>query len=210
MNIKLKHTVLIGAALACTGFFGGALVAQDHKGHDHGDMQGGMDPEAMMQQYLEMSKPDEHHAKMAAMAGKWNQTIKHWMDPSAPPEISQGTYIIKPIMGGRYMEESATSEMMGMPFEGKAISGYDKVAKKYFSVWIDNFGTGVMMMTGDYNSKGQLVLEGEFSDPMSPSGTSWMREVLTSQGADRSMMEMYGKMDGEIVKMMEITGTRAH
>lgn len=209
MNIKPKYTIVLGAALVGVGFFGGALVAQDHKGHDHGDMQGGMDPADMMQQYLEMSKPDEHHAKLAVNAGKWDHTIKHWMDPSAPPEVSQGTYTIKPIMGGRYMEESAKSEMMGMPFEGKAISGYDKVAGHYFSVWIDNFGTGVMTMTGDYNSKGQLVLEGEFSDPMSPSGISWMREVLTNQGADRSKMEMYTKKDGEIVKVMEITGTRA-
>jgi hypothetical protein len=209
MNIKPKHTVLVGAALVGIGFFGGALVAQDHKGHDHGDMQDAMDPEAMMQQWMEMSKPDEHHAKLASHAGTWNQTIKHWMDPSAPPEISQGVSTIKPIMGGRYMEDSVKSEMMGMPFEGKALSGFDKVAGHYFSVWIDNFGTGVMTMTGDYNSKGQLVLEGEFSDPMSPSGVSWMREVLTSQGPDRSMMEMYSKVEGEIVKVMEITGTRA-
>lgn len=210
MNSSLRKTVIAGAALVSAGFFGGILVAQDHAGHDHADHAAGQDMEQMMQMYIEMSKPDEHHAKLAQHAGKWKQTIKHFMDPSAPPEVTTGTYTITPIMGGRFFDERADSTMMGLPFEGRAISGYDKVAGHYFSVWLDNFGTGVLMMTGDYNSKGQLVLEGEYSDPMSPSGKSWMREVLTSQGNDRSMMEMYGKMDGQVVKMMEISAVRAH
>lgn len=208
--MNLKQKLAVGAALVGAGFFGGALVAQDHKGHDHGMMQGQQKMDPMMEAMIKAGTPGAQHARLAAGAGKWTNTIKHWMDPSAPPMVSQGTYEIKPIMGGRYMEESAHSEMMGMAFEGKAISGYDNVAGQYFSVWIDNMGTGIAVLTGDYNDKGQLVLEGEFSDPMSPSGKSWMREVLSTNGADRSTMEMYSKMDGEIVRVMEITGVREH
>ncbi|MCB9847560.1 MAG: DUF1579 domain-containing protein [Phycisphaeraceae bacterium] len=206
MDLKLRHTITAGAALVGIGFFGGALVAQDH---DHMGQGGDIDMEAMMQIYTELAKPDEHHAKIAQHAGKWNQTIKQWMEPGAPPEVSTGTYTITPILGGRYFDERADSTMMGMPFEGRAISGYDRIAKHYFSAWIDTWGTGILLMTGDYNEKGQLVLEGEYSDPMAPSGKSWMREVLTFVGPDKTNMEMFGKMDGQVVKMMEIQGVRA-
>ncbi len=209
MNFKLKHTLALGATLGLAGFFGGTLVAQDHHGHDHGHMaEGEMTPEQMMEMYMAYAQPDEHHAKLGKGVGKWKQTIKHWMDPSAPPEVSEGTFVSKPIMGGRYFEETVNTEMMGMPFEGRAITGYDRVAGHYFSVWFDTFGTGVLLMTGDYNSKGQLVLEGEYSDPMAPSGKSWMREVITMQGNNHSKLEMYAKKDGQIIKNMEINSTR--
>ncbi len=214
MNLKMKYAVVAGAALVGAGFFGGALVAQDHKGHEgHNHAMGehqAPDMNAMMEAFMKASTPGEQHAKMMQGVGMWDNTIKHWMDPSSPPDVSQGTYEIKSIMDGRYTLEKANSVMMGMPFEGMAIGGYDNVAGHYFSVWFDNFGTGVIVLTGDYNDKGQLVLEGEMSDPTSPSGKSWMREVITHQGANRTTMDMYSKMDGQIIKVMEIKGVRKH
>ena len=210
MNLKLKHTIAIGAALVGVGYFGGALIAQDHKGHDHSMHEGQQEMDPKMEACMKAAIPGEHHARLNGFVGKWDQTIKFWMDPSEPPSVSQGTYESKWIMGGRFLDESVHSVMMGMPFEGKAIGGYDNVAGHYFSVWIDNFGTGVAIGTGDFNEKGQLVLEGMVSDPTSPSGKSWMREVMTSQGPDRAMMEMYSKIDGQIVKVMEIKSTRAY
>lgn len=213
MNLKLKYTVAIGAALVGAGFFGGALIAQDHKGHDHAmpGEQSEMDP--MMEAFMLAATPGKQHARLNAFTGKWDQTVKFWMDPldpSQPPQVSQGTYESKWILGGRYLEERAISTIMEMPFEGRAIAGYDNVAGHYFSIWIDTFSTGPAVLTGNFNDEGQLVLEGFGSDPTAPSGKSWMREVITSHGANRVTMEMYAKMDGKIVRTMEIKSKRAH
>ena len=216
MNLKLKHTLAIGATLVGVGFFGGALVAQDHKGHDHAGhdhdgMQGDMDPEKMMEMYMEMGAPVEQHARLAAFSGKWNQTQKHWMEPGAPPMISEAVFTSEMIMGGRYMVDHVKSEFMGAPFEGRGLTGYDRASKQYFSVWFDNFGTGLMMTYGDFNEKGELVMEGEWSDPMSPSGKSWVKTKSSMSGANRSKYEMWGKgEDGKPSKMMEIKSTRAY
>jgi len=216
MNMKMKYAIVAGAALVGAGFFGGALVAQDHKGHDHGGhnhngMQGDMDPAAMMEAYLEMGKPVVQHAKLAAFTGKWDQTQKHWMEPTAPPMISEAKYSSEMIMGGRYMVDHVESEFMGTPFEGRGITGYDRAAKRFFSVWYDSFGTGLMITYGDFNDKGELVMEGEWSDPMSPSGKSWVKTKATIVSSDRSKFEMWGKgPDGAKTKMMEINSTRAH
>jgi hypothetical protein len=36
-----------------------------------------------------------------------------------------------------------------MPFEGISTLGYDNAKKTFFSTWIDNMGTGMMVMEGN-------------------------------------------------------------
>ena len=38
--------------------------------------------------------------------------------------------------------------MMGQPFSGVGIDGYDNLRKKYVTTWIDTMGTGIFSMEG--------------------------------------------------------------
>ena len=111
------------------------------------------------------------------------------------------------MLGGRYFKSTHTGMMMGMPFEGYEISGYDNVKKEFFNVWMDNMGTGIMVSTGTYDEATKtLTFTGQMTEPM---GTEMnVREVITAPDKDHSLFEMYVDMGGNEMKTMEIKYTR--
>ena len=166
-----------------------------------------MDP-AMMQAWQESMTPGPMHEMLASRVGTWKAEVKMWMDPSQPPSTSEATTVCEAMLGGRYFKSTHTGMMMGMPFEGFEISGYDNVKKEFFNVWIDNMGTGIMVSTGTYDEATKtLTFTGKMTEPM---GTEMsVREVITAPDKDHSTFEMYMDMGGQEVKNMEINYTRA-
>ena len=88
---------------------------------------------------------------MEDCVGDWTFKMKMWMDPSAEPQMYEGTSSAEMILGGRYIRSISKGVMMGMPFEGQMIQGFDNKTKEYTAVWIDNFGTGVTVSKGTYD-----------------------------------------------------------
>ncbi|MBA3556753.1 MAG: DUF1579 family protein, partial [Gemmatimonadales bacterium] len=107
--------------------------------------------QAMMQKWAEYATPGEPHQRLASMAGDWTWTSKWWMAPDAPPEESSGTTSSSMAMDGRYLMENYEGSMMGQPFKGHAITGFDNFRDEYVSTWIDNMGTGMMTSRGTYD-----------------------------------------------------------
>lgn len=157
---------------------------------------------------MEMMMPGEGHAKMKALEGTWDALIKNSMDPSGATE-SKGTTTAKWIMDGRYLVEEHSAEMMGMPFKGMGISGYDNATKKYFNVWIDNMGTGVMNSTGSVDASGKVfTYEGESFDPMQGKNVK-MRMITKIIDDKKHTFEMFAPgPDGKEAKILEITYTK--
>ncbi len=104
-----------------------------------------------MQKAIEFMTPGPEHALLKHRVGKWTAKIQMWSAPGATPIVAEGTSVVEPIMGGRYLRDTTKSDFQGQPFEGSSIVGYDKLKKKFVSVWIDNFGTGFTTSTGKYD-----------------------------------------------------------
>ena len=165
-----------------------------------------MDP-AMMKAWQESMTPGPMHEMLASRVGTWKAEVTMWMDPSQPPTTSEATTVCESMLGGRYFKSTHSGMMMGMPFEGFEISGYDNVKKKFFNVWIDNMGTGIMVSEGTYDEATKtLTYTGQMTEPM---GTEMnVREVVNHTDNDHSTFEMYVDMGGKEVKNMEIKYTR--
>ena len=152
--------------------------------------------------------PGEHHEWLASMNGEWDATVKMWMDPSQPPNVSQATTTNSMIMGGLYQRSEHTGNMMGMPFTGESITGYDNAKKKFLATWIDNFGSSIMFMEGQFDAEANaLTLEGSMMDPATGIDMQ-VKEVFTKNSEDSHTFTMYMVMDGKDIKNMEITYTR--
>lgn len=169
--------------------------------------EGTMDQEAMMKAWQESMTPGPMHEMLANRVGEWNAEVTMWMDPNQPPTTSEAKTVTESILGGRYFKSTHTGDMMGMPFEGYEISGYDNVKKKFFSIWIDNMGTGFMTSEGTYDDATKsLTLTGQMTEPM---GTEMnVKEVIKSVDNDNSTFEMFVDMGGQEVKTMEIKYSR--
>ncbi|RYY71659.1 MAG: DUF1579 domain-containing protein [Chitinophagaceae bacterium] len=166
-----------------------------------------LDSATMMKNWMAYSTPGDMHKMMSSWDGTWNCDITTWHAPGAPPEMTKGKAVNKSILGGRYQESVHTGNMMGMSFEGRSTMAYDNNKKKFISTWIDNVGTGLMMLEGTWDAASKTLTQaGSCVDPSS--GTDRLmsvRQVLKVVDDKNHVFEMYGPApDGKEYKMMEI------
>ena len=168
------------------------------------------DQAAMMEKMAKAAAPGPQHEMLKKMAGEWNATVKYQMDPSQPAQEEHSTSTITSLMDGRYSQEVTSGQMMGQPFSGMGITGYDNVIGKYVSTWIDNMGTGILTSQGTPDASGKVITWiGTMSDPVTGKITK-ERMVTTFADDDHHTFEMYGTPPGakKEMKMMTIEYSR--
>jgi hypothetical protein len=151
----------------------------------------------------------DQHKMLAKSNGTWTGEVTMWMGEGAPPMKSTSTSVTKSLYGGLYQQTTHSGDMMGMPFEGMSVMGYDNMKKEYFSTWIDNMGSGVMLMTGQSDDAGKKITLTGTVRCMNNQDAN-MREVFTTIDDNNQLLEMYGPdpKTGKEYKNMEIKYTR--
>lgn len=173
---------------------------------------GSMSPEekAMMDAMMKAATPGANHQMLASIAGDWTFKNRMWMNPAAPPSESTGTVKYTTLFDGRYVQGEYRGDMMGMPFEGLGLMGYDNTSGQFQATWIDNMGTMIMYMTGQYDAAAKtLTYSGQMDDPVKPGTKVKVREVVRLVSPDSHVMEWYETRNGKETKTMEITYSRA-
>lgn len=170
-----------------------------------------MTPEqkAEMEAYMKAGTPGAPHKSLAATTGTYALQIKSWQEPGGPPLEETGTATRSMALDGRVLVEEMKSQMMGMPFTGRSMTGYDNVTGKYWSTWNDSMSTGLMVSEGTCDASGKSCeFTGTMHDPvkMAPVKT---RMTVKWTSPTTEVFEMYGPgRDGKEMKMMEITYTK--
>jgi hypothetical protein len=167
---------------------------------------------AQLDAYMKLAQPGEHHKRLDSFVGKWKVSGKTWFEPGKPAGTDfAGSMESTWLLGGRFLQSVHKSEFYGMPFEGRALDGYDNATNEYFSTWIDTMGTGVMVFRGKCDDPCKVLTEtAEGFDPMAGKVMK-TREVTTFIDPDTYRFEMYmvaAAPDGKDVKVMELTGKR--
>jgi len=169
-----------------------------------------MSQDEMMEKWTEYATPGEPHRKLDPMAGTFRAAIKHRMDADAEWMQDSGTCRNTWTMGNRFLESNFTGTMMGMPFEGRAITGYDNANEKYTGFWYSNFETGLMPPSvGTVDASGRVfTFLRECKDPLTG---EWCksREIVTIKSANEHGMEFHMQQgDAPEFHMMTIAYTR--
>ena len=200
-----------GACVLALGLLGVPAMADHHEGHAQHESQGmpEMSPEmqAMMAAWEKAGTPGEQHKQLAAMEGNYTATVKMWMGPGEPT-VSEADVVRKMTLDGRVLTEHYTGNMMGRPFEGHGMLGYDNARGKYWSTWNDNMSTGIMTSWGVWDeAKKAIVFDGEVSNPMEPGTTMKNRGIARHNDDGTETFEMWEPHGpgGEMVRTMEIT-----
>jgi hypothetical protein len=191
-------SITLGLCLVMSTF----VMAEEKKPAGQMDMQG------MMDLYRKLATPGEQHKLLASMAGTWNTTTKEWMDPNKPPEESTGSCKQTMVLGGRFLQQECTGTMMGQPFNGMGVTGYDNHTKKYQATWMDSMGTGIYFFEGSAGDDGKTItMESHYDDPMA--GPMKLRAVTKIIDPNTEIFEMYGTdKSGQEMKMLEIRYSR--
>lgn len=189
----MKKTIFILIALFTVIVFTGSSSAQDDN----------------MKKWMDYMTPGEMQKMLSKGVGTWTMKTSWWMAPGAEAMVSEATAVSEMILGGRYLQSKVSGSMMGMPFDGISIEGYDNAAKLFVNSWIDNMGTGMMFMTGKWDETAkQINYSGKMVDPLSGNWVD-VRQVVTYNADGTVKMEMYGPAaDGKEYKTMEIINTK--
>jgi len=162
--------------------------------------------QAMLDEMMKMAAPGPEHAALKPMEGTWKAVVKSWFAPGQP-EVNEGVSENRMILGGRYLEQHMTGTMMGMPFEGYGLTGYDNLAKRYVFMWVDNMGTGLMTGGGSMDEAGR-TLTTTTTTPGPDGKPADVRTVTKIVDENTHVYSMYGQVGGQEQLMMEITYTR--
>ena len=164
--------------------------------------------QAEMDAWTKAGTPGAAHAELAKTVGTYDLAIRHWQAPGTEASVVKGTATRTMVLDGRVLVEDMSSTMMGQPFTGHGMHGYDNVTGKHWSTWNDNMSTGLMTSEGSCDASGACTFTGSWVDPVKKTtATSRMTTRRTAAGSE--VFEMFGPApDGTEFKMMEITYTK--
>jgi len=205
--MKLQHAVraiVIGSMVATWGA-GSAFADQKKGAAPKMDAAG---EAAMMAEMMKMAAPGPEHKVLEASVGRWKTVSKSYEGPG-DPKVSEGTADYEPILGGRFILSRYHGSMMGMPFEGFSIMGYDRTTKTYEGYWTDTMSTAIFPMskgTWDDASK-TLTFNVDWPNPVA-AGTVPYKLVTKYNGNDAMVFTMSTSNEGKAVPMMEVSYSR--
>jgi len=163
---------------------------------------------AEMEAYMKAGTPGAPHQTLASSAGNYDLKLRSWQAAGAPPMEETGTATRAMTLDGRVLVEDVSSSMMGSPFTGHGMMGFDNVTGKYWSTWNDSMSTGLMVSEGTCDAQKSCTFIGHWNDPVKKTPVK-ARMTTRWTSPTVQVFEMYapGK-DGKEFKMMEITYTK--
>jgi hypothetical protein len=167
-----------------------------------------IDLKEVMEIYRKVGTPGAPHKLLAKLEGSWTTRSRGWVEPDKPPRESLGTSEQKLILGGHYLRQEYSGDMMGVPFTGINILGYNNHTNKYESIWIDSMNTAIYYFVGTASADGRTITqECRYDDPVR--GPSVWRSVTKIKDDNTQEFEMFVTPEGgKEEKMMEMTVTR--
>ncbi len=152
--------------------------------------------------------PGAEHVILAYENGHWDEEFFFYEAPGAAPKKAHAVCFSEMILGGRYQRSRHKGSIMGMPFEGECISGYDNGRKVFFSTWIDNMGTDMMYSEGQYNAEKRRI---EYNSSYTDAKTGVVmhcKQFMTFTDTDHMVLERYITHQGEEFMSMAVQFVR--
>jgi hypothetical protein len=159
----------------------------------------------MMKKMEAAGTPGPAHKAIDAFAGNWKAEVKCWCEPGGAPQVSQGTSAGAWILNGHFLVTEFHGEMMGKPFIGRTLMGFDNIKQTFNTVWVSDAQTSILTSEGKgENGNKTITMEGKGSCPATGRKDVPVKTVFRVISPEKNVFEMFN--DG--AKTMEITYTR--
>ncbi len=201
-----RYTILLALALVLgVTFAASALVGDQEQG-------GGMTAEqqAEMALWAKLAAPGDHHKHLDYFVGTWKTKTKIYMGgPGSPAMESEGTSVMKWVLDGRFIQDVHKGTMMGQPYEGFGMTGYDNFRNLYVSSWYSNMGTNALTMAGmRHPETGVFTYYGEMDEPALKVVGRTVKYVTKIIDADHHTFDIIDLHAGDDYTVISITYSR--
>ena len=143
--MPFRSTVLLAAALLGSA----GLLAGTPKPPQ-------MDPK-VLQGWMAQGMPVAEHARLRDYVGTWATHQTDWLPTGKTWNEADGTATYHLTLGGRFVQEDYTAALNGHPFHAMGLMGFDRQAKSYILLWMDDLNTGFMSLAGTFDGTGRVL-----------------------------------------------------
>lgn len=163
----------------------------------------------MMAAWEKSATPGAPHQLLAKLAGEWTTSNKMWMTRGAEVQESKGTAKSEMTFGGRWLQSEDHFEMMGQPFNGHGILGYDNITKKFSMFWASDMGCEPTYCLGDLSADGKTItFTGTAHEPWDGSAKT-VKYAYTIVDSNKFVLEGFDLVGGpKEFRVLEMTYTR--
>jgi hypothetical protein len=183
----------------------GSTAVLDRPENKSGSGKSDAEKQEMQKKMEAAGTPGPGHKALEAFVGKWKAEVKCWCEPGGSPNVSHGTAKANWILNGHFLEEEFHGEMMGKPFTGRNLMGYDNIKQTFDAVWVSDMQTSMLASEGKGEEGNKVItLHGKGNCPATGRKDIPMKMVFRVISTDSYVLEMFN--DG--AKTMEITYTR--
>lgn len=111
-------------------------------------------------QEITLPKPGPKHEILKKEAGVWDATVETRMELGGKPVVTKGVETNTLLGDGLWRVQDFKGELMGVPFQGHAVTGYDAAKKKSVGTWVDSMAPGLSSTEGSSDAKAGLGTPG--------------------------------------------------
>jgi hypothetical protein len=140
----------------------------------------------------------EEHRWLASLAGEYTTRMGGMLGES------DGTSRIETSLGGLWSVRHFEGELMGQPFDGMEVLGFDPLKEKFVSVWVDSVTPLLMTMEGTYDADTRTLTMRGLSRGMDGEEAEMVNTTVVRDGGMTWTMNIEGVPD----PMMTIDFTR--
>ncbi len=159
-----RQVLSVGLGLIAGAMFATAAVVS---GGEEGDGEMTAEQAAVMAEWAKIAAPSEAHKHLDYFVGKWKTKTSMYMGgPGSTPMVSDGVSEVKWVLDGRFIMDTHEGTMMGQPYHGIGMTGYDNYRNLYEGSWRSNMGTNTLTMKGARHPEtGVFTYYGEMDEP---------------------------------------------
>ena len=153
--------------------------------------------------------PGDEHMELARQVGEWSAKLRYEVAGMGP--VTSGDHeSSKMIMNGWFLESHYKGNMMGQPWKGRRIMGFDQRTKEYVEVWISEMSSEVSIHRGRKGPKGIIHLRGKSLNVNTGKmeNSIFMRYPPAEDGSYKLEMHWADENGQPTRKMMEIAYAR--
>ena len=95
----------------------------------------------------------ELHKRLASEAGTWDAEVRAWPGPNVAPSVSKAVERTRVLGKGLWLISDLEGKVMGRPYHGHRVVGYDAKKKRFVGTWVNTMSAGIVQLEGKWDAK---------------------------------------------------------